>query len=126
MAPTLSVVVGDDLDACRRPVKEMLALYVGGMGARSKNFYNDYAKRLGYEEAAVKIQDLFLSGKKAEAAAAVPDALVDECALVGPAARIREQLQAWKDAGRHNRVGTLIAGGKVSTEALQVIASEVL
>ena len=62
----------------------------------------------------------------AEAAAAVPDALVDECALVGPAARIREQLQAWKDAGRQNRVGTLIAGGKVSTEALQVIASEVL
>ena len=126
VAPFVQVCMGDDVAKCRMPVKEMMALYIGGMGARSKNFYNDYAKRLGYEEAAVKIQDLFLSGKKAEAAAAVPDALVDECALVGPAARIREQLQAWKDAGRQNRFGTLIAGGKVSTEALQVIASEVL
>lgn len=126
VAPFVQVCMGDDVAKCRLPVKEMLALYVGGMGARTKNFYNDYAKRLGYEEAAVKIQDLFLSGKKVEAVAAVPDALVDECALVGPAARIREQLQAWKDAGRQNRVGTLVVGGKVSSEALRVIAAEVL
>ncbi len=82
IAPFCTVVMGDDIDACRSPVKNMMALYIGGMGARDKNFYNDYAKRLGYEEAAVTIQDLFLSGKKADAAAAVPDALVDEVALV--------------------------------------------
>ena len=69
------------------PVKMHLALYIGGMGARDKNFYNDYAKRLGYEEAAVQIQDLFLAGKKMEAVAAVPDALVDDVHLVGSARR---------------------------------------
>ncbi|HEX5064782.1 MAG TPA: LLM class F420-dependent oxidoreductase, partial [Myxococcota bacterium] len=89
VAPFTSVVLGDDLEKCRMPVKGMLALYVGGMGARGKNFYNDYAKRLGYEEAAARIQDLYLAGKKMEAMAAVPDSLVDEVALVGPADRIR-------------------------------------
>ena len=77
-----------------------MALYIGGMGARDKNFYNDLAKRLGYEEAAVKIQDLFLDGKKIEATAAVPDALVDAVHLVGPKERIRDRLQAWKEAGK--------------------------
>ena len=85
------------------PVKGMLALYIGGMGARGKNFYNDYAKRLGYEAAAVKIQDLYLDGKKAEAMAAVPDELVDEIALVGPKERIRERLAAWKASPRDRR-----------------------
>ena len=66
------------------------------MGARGRNFYNDYAKRLGYEEAAVRIQDLYLDGKKAEAMAAVPDALVDDIALVGPRERIAERFEAWK------------------------------
>jgi len=77
-------------------VKGMLALYIGGMGARAKNFYNDYAKRLGYEEVAVKIQDLYLAGKKAEAMAMVPDKLVDEVALVGNRERIADRLKAWK------------------------------
>jgi F420-dependent oxidoreductase-like protein len=127
IAPFVQVCMGDDVATCRLPVKEMMALYIGGMGARSKNFYNDYAKRLGYGDAAVKIQDLFLSGKKAEAVAAVPDALVDECALVGPAARIREQLQAWKEIGRQKRIGSLIISSKATTtEALRVIAAEVL
>jgi alkanesulfonate monooxygenase SsuD/methylene tetrahydromethanopterin reductase-like flavin-dependent oxidoreductase (luciferase family) len=95
------------------------------MGARDKNFYNDYAKRLGHEEAAVKIQDLFLSGKKNEAAQAVPDALVDEVALVGPADRIRDRLQAWKAAGSKRQVGSLLAGtGDIN--ALRVLAEEVL
>jgi hypothetical protein len=80
------------------PVKGMLALYIGGMGARGKNFYNDYAKRLGYEEVAVKIQDLYLAGKKAEAMALVPDKLVDETALVGPKEHIRERFAAWKSS----------------------------
>jgi alkanesulfonate monooxygenase SsuD/methylene tetrahydromethanopterin reductase-like flavin-dependent oxidoreductase (luciferase family) len=78
------------------PIKGMLALYIGGMGARGRNFYNDYAKRLGYEEAAVRIQDLYLDGKKAEAMAAVPDALVDDIALVGPRERVAERFEAWK------------------------------
>lgn len=96
LAPFVTCIVGSDVEACRRPVKDNLALYIGGMGARNANFYNSYAKRLGYEEAAVKIQDLYLSGKKAEAAAAVPDKLVDEVALVGPRERIAERVQAWK------------------------------
>jgi hypothetical protein len=87
------------------------------MGARGKNFYNDYAKRLGYEEAAVKIQDLYLDGKKMEAMAAVPDELVDEIALVGPKERVLERLSVWKKSG----VTDLIAGaGQVG--ALEVLA----
>ena len=95
VAPFVTCILGDDIEKCRMPVKGMLALYIGGMGARGKNFYNDYAKRLGYEEAAVKIQDLYLAGKKAEAMAQVPDALVDAVALVGPKERIRDRLDAW-------------------------------
>ncbi|MEM9683957.1 MAG: LLM class flavin-dependent oxidoreductase, partial [Pseudomonadota bacterium] len=97
----------------------------GGMGARDKNFYNDLAKRLGYEEAAVKIQDLYLDGKRAEAAAAVPDALIDEIALIGPPDRIRERLSVWKAAGAEGKVGTLIVR-KASVDALRLIAEEVL
>ncbi len=125
IAPFVTCIVGDDVDACRQPVKGNMALYIGGMGARDKNFYNDYAKALGFEDAAVKIQDLFLSGKKDEAAAAVPDELVDAVHLVGPAERIRERLQAWKAAGDKGHVGSmLIASGQ--PEALEIIASEML
>ena len=125
VAPFCTVIMGDDIEKCRMPVKHNMALYIGGMGARDKNFYNDYAKRLGYEEAAVKIQDLFLQGQKAEAAAAVPDALVDEVALVGPEDRIRDRLQAWKEAGKKKHVGSLLAGtGDINT--LRVLAEEVL
>jgi F420-dependent oxidoreductase-like protein len=94
--PMVAVVVGPDVDACRAAVKANLALYVGGMGARGRNFYNDLACRYGYEAAARTIQDLYLSGRKAEAEAAVPDALVDEVALCGPRARIAERLAEWK------------------------------
>jgi F420-dependent oxidoreductase-like protein len=96
VAPFVPCIVGDDLAQCRQPIKENLALYIGGMGARGKNFYNDLAKRLGYEAEAAKIQDLYLAGKKGEAIAAVPDKLVDETALVGDKARIRDRLEAWK------------------------------
>jgi hypothetical protein len=99
----------------------MLALYIGGMGARGKNFYNDYAVRLGYPGEAKRIQDLYLDGKKMEAMAAVPDRLVDEIALVGPAARIRERLAAWKDSP----VTDLLVGG-AQPEALRLLAEEVL
>jgi F420-dependent oxidoreductase-like protein len=96
VAPFVPCVLGDDLEKCRQPIRDNLALYIGGMGARGKNFYNDLAQRLGYEAQAVKIQDLYLAGKKAEAAAAVPDKLIDDVALVGDKARIRDRLEAWK------------------------------
>src|SRR5581483_3867270 len=99
------------------PVKENLALYIGGMGARNANFYNNYAKRLGYDEAAVKIQDLYLSGRKAEAAAVVPDKLVDEIALVGPRERIAERIHAWKASP-----ATSMLIGATQPEALRLLA----
>jgi F420-dependent oxidoreductase-like protein len=117
IAPTVSVVVGDDVDACRMQVKPNLALYVGGMGARGKNFYHDLACRYGYEDAAKKIQDLYLAGKRNEAIAAVPDELVDEIALCGPRERIKDQLAAWREAG----VTTLICGAQ-SIEAIRAMA----
>ena len=120
-----TVIISDDVEQAMMPVKAGLAQYIGGMGARDKNFYNDYAKRLGHEEAAKKIQDLYLQGQKGEAAAAVPDALVDEVALVGPEDRIRDRLQAWKEAGKKKHVGSLLAGtGDVN--ALRVLAEELL
>src|SRR6266852_1675451 len=106
IAPSVTVVLGSDAQECREVVKPMLALYIGGMGARGKNFYNDLARRYGYEGAAKQIQDLYLDGKKSEAMAAVPDELVDEIALCGPRERIKDQLAVWKEAG----VTTLICG----------------
>ncbi len=125
IAPFCTVVMGDDLEKCRMPVKHAMALYIGGMGARDKNFYNDYAKRLGYEEAAIRIQDLYLDGKKADAAAAVPDALVDDVALVGSADRIRDRLEAWKEAAKKRHVGSLLAGTS-DVDALRVLAEAIL
>jgi len=117
VAPFVTCILGDDLERCRMPVKGMLALYIGGMGARGKNFYNDYAKRLGYEAEAQKIQDLYLSGKKAEAMAAVPNPLVDAVALLGPKERIRDRIQAWKA----HQVPTLLVGAG-QPEALRLLA----
>ena len=99
------------------PVKWMLAFYIGGMGAKSKNFHADLVRRMGYAEAADTVQRLFLEGKRAEAAAAVPDAFADEISLVGPPARIRERLQAWK----HTPVTTLLAGTR-DPAALRILA----
>jgi F420-dependent oxidoreductase-like protein len=121
IAPTVTVVVGDDVDACRSLVKPMLALYIGGMGARGRNFYNDLACRYGFEGPAKEIQDLYLDGKKQEAAAAVPDELVDEVALCGPKGRIAELLEPWKGS----QVGTMIVG-TIQREALELMAELVL
>ena len=121
IAPFVRVAMGNDLQACRDALKPEMALYIGGMGARTKNFYNDYVKRLGHEAAAVKIQDAFLGGRKGEAAAAVPDALIDETALVGPPDRIKDRVQAWKAGAKGNEIGTMLLGG-ASIEALRVIA----
>ena len=125
ICPGVSVVVTDDLERGRMGVKMGLALYIGGMGARGKNFYNDYAKRLGYEEAAVKIQDLYLDGKRSEAIAAVPDELVDDVHLVGPEGRIRERLAVWKEAGQKRHVDTMMIG-TTQPEALELVAKELL
>ncbi|MEY3361992.1 MAG: hypothetical protein RL531_1711 [Actinomycetota bacterium] len=117
IAPTVTVIVGDDLELLRSFVKPMIALYVGGMGARGRNFYNALACRYGYEAAATTIQDLYLDGRKKEATAAVPDELVDEVALIGPKERIRDRIDAWKESG----VGTMIVGAQ-QPEALRVMA----
>jgi F420-dependent oxidoreductase-like protein len=125
VAPFITCIMGDDIDACRMPIKGSMALYIGGMGARDKNFYNDYAKALGFADAAVKIQDLFLTGQKDKAMAAVPDELVDACHLVGPAEHIKEQLKAWKKAGSSGFVGSMLIGAG-QPAALELIASEIL
>ncbi len=96
IAPSVMVVPGDDVDACRAAVKPFLALYVGGMGAKGRNFYHDLVCRYGYADEADTIQTLYLTGRKQEAAAAVPDALVDEVALCGPRARIAAGLERWQ------------------------------
>jgi F420-dependent oxidoreductase-like protein len=118
--PMISVVVGDDVAACRAAVKPRVALYVGGMGARGRNFYNDIARRYGYEEAAQRIQDAYLAGRKDEAIAAVPDALVDEIALCGPRERLRERLAEWNTSG----ATTLMVTG--DTTAVRTMAELVL
>jgi F420-dependent oxidoreductase-like protein len=125
VAPFVTVVMGDDVEQCRLPIKMNLALYIGGMGARDKNFYNDYAKRLGYEEAAVKIQDHYLAGERSEAIANVPDALVDDVSLVGPKERIRDRLDAWIEAGGKKHVGSMLLGCR-QPDALDVVAEKVL
>jgi len=125
IAPFVRVAMGNDLAACRDKIRPEMALYIGGMGARSKNFYNDLVKRMGYADAASKIQDAFLAGRRQEAAAAVPDGLIDETALVGPPDRIRDRLRAWQDGAKEHRIGTMLLGG-ASSEALRVIAEAVL
>ncbi len=125
VAPFVTVVVGDDVEQCMMPIRGSMALYIGGMGARDKNFYNDYAKRLGFEEAAAKIQDLYLAGKKDEAMAAVPAELIDACHLVGPADRIRERAARWKEAGKANQVGSMLIGS-AQKEAIELMAEIML
>jgi F420-dependent oxidoreductase-like protein len=117
IAATVSVLVGDDVDALRDALKPHLALYVGGMGAKGKNFYNALVRRYGWEAEAERIQELYLDGKRREAAAAVPDELVDAVSLVGPKERIRDRLEVW----RETPVTTLIVGSP-EPEALRTMA----
>jgi F420-dependent oxidoreductase-like protein len=121
VAATVSVLVGDDVRALRDALKPHLALYVGGMGAKGKNFYNALVRRYGWEEEAERIQDLYLAGRQRDAIAAVPDELVDAVALVGPKERIRERLEAW----RETPVTTLLVGS-TQPEALAVLAELLL
>jgi F420-dependent oxidoreductase-like protein len=93
------VVVGDDLDACAEPIRGYTALYVGGMGSRKQNFYNALARRMGYEDAAERIQTLYLDKRHRDAMAAIPRDLIDQTALIGPKKRIAERLHAYAEAG---------------------------
>jgi F420-dependent oxidoreductase-like protein len=124
IAPYVRVRLGDDVAACRDSIRPEFALYIGGMGAREKNFYNDVARRMGYEGAAKKIQDLYLAGKKEEAAATVPDALIDETSLIGPADRIRDRLKVWKALAAEHKVGSMLLAG-VTKESARVVAEAV-
>src|SRR3954471_21405326 len=104
IAPTVNVnITEDDVEGARDAMRPFMALYIGGMGSRDKNFYNPLVQRYGFEDAARQVQDLYLAGNKQEAAAALPVELIDLVSLVGPADRVRERLRAFKDAG----VGTL-------------------
>jgi F420-dependent oxidoreductase-like protein len=121
IAATASVLVGDDVAALRDALRPHVALYVGGMGAKGRNFYNALVRRYGWEAEAERIQELYLSGKQREAIAAVPDELVDAVSLVGPRERIAERLEAW----RETPVTTLVLG-TTQPEALRTLAELVL
>lgn len=124
-APFVRAKMGPDVAACRDAIRPELALYIGGMGARTKNFYNDMVSAMGFAAEAKAIQDLYLDGKKNEAAAAVPDALIDAISLVGPREMIRDRLQAWKAVARDGHVGTMVLKG-ASIEVMRVVAEAVL
>jgi F420-dependent oxidoreductase-like protein len=105
VAPHVQVHIADDLAAARDAMRPFLALYIGGMGSRERNFYTEQAGRYGFEQAAAAVQDHYLAGRRTEAGAALPDELIDLVTLCGPAGRVRERLAAYREAG----VGTLIA-----------------
>lgn len=115
------VVVGDDLAQCRDTIRPDLALVIGGMGARGKNFYNDHISRQGYEAEAKKIQDLYLDGKHKEAIAAVPDELIDDITLIGSPERIIDRAQAWRDTP-----ATMLNLSTSQPQALEVMAKAML
>jgi len=121
IAATVTVVMNDDVRAAMDAVRPFIAFYIGGMGAKEKNFHLDLIGRFGFEAEAKRVQDLFLGGKRAEAIAAVPDDLVDEIALLGPRARIRERLAAWKQSP----VTTILVGSS-DPNVVRMMAEEVL
>ncbi|MEI6360546.1 MAG: LLM class F420-dependent oxidoreductase [Actinomycetes bacterium] len=99
VVPTVPVVIGDDPQACADPIRAYSALYIGGMGSRDKNFYNQLATRMGYEQAAIEIQDKYLARDYTGAAGAVPFEFIDSTSLIGPPDRIRDRLHAFAEAG---------------------------
>ena len=116
VAPNVQVHIADDLAAARDAMRPFLALYIGGMGSRERNFYTEQAARYGFERAARTVQEHYLAGDRAEAMAALPDELIDLVTLCGPAGRVRERLAAHREAG----VGTLIAAPTAWTHAERV------
>jgi len=115
LQPTVHVVAGDDVKAGLAKIKPFYALYVGGMGAKEKNFHKELMVRRGYKEAAERIQELYLAQRKEEAVAAVPDDFVDQSSLVGPKARIQKRYRDWQDAGI---TGLSIWGGEAEVRLM--------
>ena len=112
IAQLIPVNINTDLEAALAPVKAMLGFYIGGMGAKKRNFHMQLMARMGFEAEAQKIQELFLEGKRSEAVATVPSAFADEISLSGPLDRIKDRLEAWKETP----VTTLLlAGGEAGT-----------
>src|SRR5947209_3360470 len=111
IAATVPLIITDDPQSAIDAVRPMYALYFGGMGARSANFHANVPIRMGYEGAVRRIQDLYLEGKKEEAAAAVPQELIEQLTLIGPADKVRHDLEAWRDSA----VTTLLIGGDAAT-----------
>ena len=116
-APT---VIADDVERAADAFRPFLALYVGGMGAREMNFHFDVFARMGYEEEAVKIQDLYLDGHKDEAAAAVPTSMVEDIALIGPKEKIRDDLEAWRES---IATSLLVSGDPATLETMAELVS---
>ena len=121
IAASATVIVDDDVQRAIDQVKQNVGFYVGGMGAKSFNVHKDHVSRMGFGEAADRVQELFLSGRRDEAIAAVPDELCDEISLLGPRERIRERLQAWKDSPV-----TMLNVGAADKDTLRMMAEEVL
>ncbi len=120
VAAMVPVIVNKDIEAAADMVRPMLALYAGGMGARNANFHFDVLARLGYEEVCLRVQDLYLAGKKREAMAAIPTQMVEDTALIGPIEKIRDDLAAWKGTC----LTTMLVGGP--PPLLELIAKAVL
>jgi F420-dependent oxidoreductase-like protein len=120
VAATVPLIVTDDVEGAADALRPMYALYFGGMGARGANFHADVAIRMGYEQEVAQIQELYLNGKKQEAAAAIPAKLIDQLTLIGPKEKIRDGLEAW----RESLVTTLLVGGDPAT--LRTVAELVL
>jgi F420-dependent oxidoreductase-like protein len=110
VAATVQVIVDDDVERAANLIRPYLALYMGGMGAKGQNFHFDVFARMGYEDVATKVQQLYLAGDKAGAIASIPTALVEEVALVGPKEKIAEELTKWEDTC----LTTLLLSGRPS------------
>ncbi len=120
VAATVPLIITDDVEAAADALRPMYALYFGGMGARGTNFHANVAIRMGYEAEVNRIQELYLEGHKADAAAAIPTQLLEQLTLIGPADKIRHDLEAWRDS----IVTTLLVGGDAAT--LRTVAELVL
>jgi F420-dependent oxidoreductase-like protein len=116
IASLVNFTITDDVSAGLWPVKASLGFYIGGMGAKGQNYHTKLMARMGYEEEAYKIQDLFFAGKRDEAIAAVPDEFCDEISLVGPPSRIKQRLEAWRDSP----VTQLLVGGRDAEQMRQI------
>jgi F420-dependent oxidoreductase-like protein len=117
VAPTVAVTVGDDLERCRAPLRQQLCLYIGGMGAKDKNFYADYVSAVGFHDEVDQVRAAWFGGDRARALASVTDTMIDTFYLIGPPDRIRDHFQRWK----HSAATTLVVGA-AQPEAIRLIA----